>query len=1012
MALIVYSLLFLYILYLEKKSQLNWIFALGCLAMAIWSFAFAVSISADNLLEAIRWQRVAVWGYGIVYSLLLHFAIILTKNTHLLKFKPVYGLIYIPAVINLLLYSFKTPWFPYEYQLKQTPAGWVPTPSTSILDWYFYAYFSVFVLLTLVLFVRWRIHSDQVIEIKQFKVVFISLMFALLVGAVTDLIMSDVFQVLSPQIGPLLILIPLIAAMYAAIEYGMMITEKENTTPFLLQSKVKLLLQKYIAAGFGIGGLLTFLSETIFFKESIVHALAYGSVIALLGLALRIIIRSKATEDNKDNLVLLVISIAIPFVMFASIGEGGMTVWVVPFLFIIAFMHYNKGKMLVGLTVASMLSLLVTRFIVPQVWVMISQETYYLRMLLLAVGSVFAALINRLYMERLKENAEQLKDQQMIAEISSLMVSGNEENFDDKLNQVLATIGQRYGMDRAYFFAFSDDGMSMSYTHEWCNQGIVAEIHSLDNISVNTFPWWMNELKRNKVVSIPDVLTMPNEASKEQEELRRQMIKSTMAVSVFVKDQQIGYIGLDAVKAKMFWRDDIVINMQIIGNVISDAFTKNNAEKVIHQLAYYDQLTGLPSRQLFKDRLFQAMKMADRTGQKVGVALLDLDAFKVINDTLGHDNGDLLLIEVARRLEDTMRHSDTVCRFGGDEFLLLCNELKDIQDAIVIGDEVVSTFSQVFAIGQDEVNVTASMGIAIYPEDGKTADKLIKNADIAMYHAKDLGKNIFALCNDQLKDQTIYTSSLTNALFKAMENNELFMCYQPQVALTNNRITGVEALIRWRHKEIGLIAPSEFIHIAERNGYILEIGEWVIGQVFKQMQAWSELGYDAFVVAINISFIQMQNKYFVELLQQLLQRYAIDPSRIELEITESIAMNQKGDFSEKLEAIRKLGIRIAIDDFGTEYSSLGRLKDLAVDKIKIARPFIEGISKHNKDEAIIKSIIALAKNLDIQTIAEGVESDEQLGFLNQEACDYIQGFLYYKPMLAEEVTELLKIQGK
>jgi len=431
------------------------------------------------------------------------------------------------------------------------------------------------------------------------------------------------------------------------------------------------------------------------------------------------------------------------------------------------------------------------------------------------------------------------------------------------------------------------------------------------------------------------------------------------------------------------------------------------SEEEIKQLAYHDHLTGLPNLRCFNEQLNHSINMANRTEKIFSIMFLDLDSFKMINDTMGHNIGDKLLKQVAQRLVDTLRKSDVLARIGGDEFIVMLENIKDENEIKTVAEKILGCFTQPFLLNDQEVFVTTSIGIAVYPTDGNDADKLKKNADIAMYKAKQRGKNQYVFCTPGMKTKIIRAMKLTNDLYRALERNEFELYYQPQVNCNTNEIVGLEALIRWNHAELGMVYPGEFIPIAEQNGLIISIGEWVMRTACWQNKAWQEAGYSPIRIGVNLSVQQLQDANIVNQVKDILRETDLDPEYVELEITESIAMTHKR-YVETINALKDLGVKIAIDDFGTQYSSLNYLKRLSVDRIKIAMPFIQGISENSNDEAITKTIITLARSMGIDVIAEGVETINQLEFLSQENCNEIQGFYFFKPMPLNELEKLLK----
>jgi len=431
------------------------------------------------------------------------------------------------------------------------------------------------------------------------------------------------------------------------------------------------------------------------------------------------------------------------------------------------------------------------------------------------------------------------------------------------------------------------------------------------------------------------------------------------------------------------------------------------SEEKIRNIANQDHLTGLPNRRFLSEKLNNSIYSSSRVSKMLTIMFLDLDNFKMINDSMGHATGDKLLLEVSRRLINILSKNAIVARIGGDEFIILIEDIKDFDMVNMLTMKVLNSFNKAFSLNDMDVFITTSIGVAVYPRDGQDAETLIKNADIAMYKAKRKGRNQFAVCTEGMKVEVVENMKLSNDLYKAIELRELELYYQPQVNTSSNKIIGVEALLRWNHPELGMILPEKFIPIAEQTGLIISIGEWVIRTACKQNKKWHIAGLPKIPVAVNLSVRQFQDTNIIKQVQDILKETDLDPHFLELEITESIAMKEACHVVEILSAFKSMGIGISIDDFGTEYSSLNYLKLLPVDKIKIAMPFIHGIDVSNEDESITMAIIILAKNLGLRVIAEGVETETQLSFLTQRLCDEVQGFYYYRPMPANEFEKLL-----
>lgn len=446
-----------------------------------------------------------------------------------------------------------------------------------------------------------------------------------------------------------------------------------------------------------------------------------------------------------------------------------------------------------------------------------------------------------------------------------------------------------------------------------------------------------------------------------------------------------------------------------VNNQLEDEIKERIAkEEEIYQLAFSDQLTGLPNRRLFNDRLEQAIVQAIRNEKSFEVLFLDLDDFKMINDTMGHAQGDGLLKKVAERLTKVLGKSDVIARVGGDEFLILINNELNKESIEKVCQNIINAIKEPFEFPTSEIFITTCIGVSIYPQDGENAETLVKNADIAMYVAKENGKGKLAFCNEQMKKNLDEVMLLTNDLYRALAANELELYYQPQVSTYSGGIVGLEALLRWNHPKLGLIGPADFIPIAEKTGLIVVIGEWVLRTACIQTTAWQDSGFPDLSIAVNLSVNQISSHKLVMQVSNILSETGLNPKNLELEITESIFMKDINEIVDTLRELKNLEIKIAIDDFGTDYSSLSYLKQLPIDRIKIAKTFIDGIDNNISDESIISAIIVLGKNLGLDLIAEGVETEQQHQFLKTRMCDEIQGFYFYRPMPAKEIERLLK----
>lgn len=449
---------------------------------------------------------------------------------------------------------------------------------------------------------------------------------------------------------------------------------------------------------------------------------------------------------------------------------------------------------------------------------------------------------------------------------------------------------------------------------------------------------------------------------------------------------------------------------KLVGRVLSfrDVTERVRAEEKIRYQALHDLQTGLPNRMLFNDRLSLALANAHRRQGLLAVMFMDLDRFKTINDTLGHDIGDQLLQGVAKRLKDCLRESDTVARWGGDEFTLLLPEVIDVKEAANIAQRILEALKPAFNLEGHQLHITNSIGIALYPDDGEVAETLLKNADTALYRAKKQGRNNYQLYTSTMNSKASELLLLENSLHNALERGEFVVYYQPQVNINMWKITRMEALLRWQHPTLGLVSPNKFIPLAEENGLIVPIGEWVLRAACDQTKAWQDIGLQSLGVAVNLSARQFQQSNLVAMIAQVLDDTGLEPHFLELEITETAVM-QDVDFSRTiLNQLQQMGICVAMDDFGTGYSSLSYLKKFPLHTIKIDQSFIEDLALDAYDQAIATAVIALGHGLNLSIVAEGVETKEQLDCLRALQCEEMQGNFFSPPLSVENATELLR----
>ncbi|WP_392535660.1 EAL domain-containing protein [Nostoc sp. C117] len=597
---------------------------------------------------------------------------------------------------------------------------------------------------------------------------------------------------------------------------------------------------------------------------------------------------------------------------------------------------------------------------------------------------------------------------QAVAEAANYLLG--EMNYEIGLELALAVLGEAARADRAYLFqnhphtATGDIAVSLRF--EWTRSSIKPTQHHWQNQPYETsgLTRWYNLLSNGQLIS---GLTQKFPVA-EQEFLIRDGIQSLLLVPLRLENEFWGYLGLADCTFERHWSKHEESTLLTMAASIIGARQRQQVEEKIRYQALHDMLTGLPNRLLFHEMLGKTLPNATRNGETLAVIFLDLDRFKVINDTLGHTLGDKLLQNVAQRLKDSLRSGDTVARWGGDEFTILLPRTSNLEEVTQVAQRILQTLEEAFHLQGHELYISASLGIALLDGDSADAETLIQHADAALYHAKDRGRNNYQFYTASLNNQNPELLTLEKSLRYALERKEFSVYYQPRVNIATGEITGMEALLRWQHPEMGLIAPNVFIPLAEQSGLIIPIGEWVLRTACRQNKVWQDAGLAPLMIAVNLSLKQFRQPKLVETVTQILQQTGLEAHFLELEITETTAIEDLEFTRGLLQNLQQMGVHLSIDDFGTGHSSLSRLQLLPLHNLKIDKSFIEDLTHDVKVAHIIKAIVTLGRSLGLRLTAEGVEKEEELEFLRSIKCDDVQGYLFYQPLSAKVATEVLE----
>lgn len=985
------------------------IFLALCAAVMVWSFGQAVAAGAREETVSVLGLRLANLGWDVTACIILTFLMELTGSLPPVKKWRMWLPAYFPSALHLLGFSVLPFWGVNSETMRRTAFGWagVVSPHNAWVWGYFFQPLA-FLAMGIWLLIRWIGRAESRAVKKQAMI----LIAAFLITAVLS-VASDFLPVATgvsiPRISAAFMLIPMFAVTYLFHRYHFLQIQEESGG--LILTEIRTHRYIYFLISMIFAALILLIPAFSFCLPSLIPMLPIDLCLLVLLSCLVIIDRVRMSSRLRELTVAMCLSFVTSIAALWSVHTDNPTAWTFVFIFMMVSLLFNWLIVLSSVVVSAFLSQMFIWSYQPVAHMEISGFVYTVRFVALTVIAAFAVYDHRIYVRRLKENANHLVKQTLVAEISHSFVSCGKDNIEEKLRAMLECCGRFLRCDRAYLLLPDADG-KLPRSFEWLAEGIPSGIRDFEALLPQLKPMIRRQAEKRGMAILRDAVLLLPPARQVRKELLRQGIRACVTIPLKSGDEDVGFLGFHAAAPLRKWNLEDPSFLQVIAGISTDAFLKVRAEEKVNFIAYHDQLTGLPNRMLFNDRLSQAIPMAERTEKMLAVVFVDLDSFKSVNDTMGHHVGDQLLVAVAHILTGAVRSYDTVSRFGGDEFILFLNQLSDTADLTRILSKLTETLQAPFALNGQEVFITASIGAALYPQDGEDAETLVKNADTAMYRAKEQGKNRYALCSQSLKSEILEKVKLTNLLYRALEKDQLLLYYQPQVDTATHSITGCEALARWNLPGRGIVMPAEFIPLAEQTGLIQPIGAWVLKTACRQNQEWHKLGFSNLRMAVNVSTQQLQNPKFIQQVKDTLDCTALPPQYLDLEISENVASENIDNIVELLNGLKALGVTISIDDFGTKYSSISRLKNLPVDRIKMDMQFVQGIETNEKDQAISKVIITLAKNFQLKVIAEGVETKPQLDFLSQRMCDEVQGFYYYRPMPAEQVEAVLRRGGK
>ncbi len=729
------------------KTPINRIFlALAC-AMVFWCLGLAITAVAANEEISALGRRLAPLGWGTICSILLHFILRLTQKHYLLKKWWLYLLLYLPSAVSVFAYTYLPLIGLNQDRLIRNELGWLNIAKTDGWDWFYYGYYLSFISLSLLILYLWAKKSPSANIKKQVSLLILSSLAATLLGSCTD-VLPIFLGIRIPQFSPIFILFIIAAISYSVKHYGFMQPEPGNQNELILNKSAYTNVYRYIGLIFATGSLLHLAVRLLSAKGPLpLSAYLFSGFLLAITFFVFFIKKINLDDSLKEMLLAVSFSFIIPTVTLWFSYSGGATIWAFIFLLLIVCLLFNRYTLLLTVIFSSLLAQLLLWAAVPSVTLTIGGKDYLVRILLIGLAALSSSYVNKLYVQRLKDNAHQIRIQMLVSETSHDFVSANEQNFADKIQDMLKRCGSFVCSDRAFMALLDPCTQQIRHSFEWRRDGSGPQQAAFENNGSELSQLLLKYFETFPILNLGDTALMPW-AEDLKDQLSSRDIGAFLALPIKKQEAVIGFLIFTANRPLKEWQTGSFIYLDIITNIVADAIIKIEAEREINFIAYHDQLTLLPNRILLKSKLEKAIRHAETTGKMVVVVFLDLDSFKFVNDTMGHELGDRLLFEAAQLLARNIRSNDAVARFGGDEFVILLNDITSKKDAAMLAEKIINTLRSPFILNGRQFFTSASAGVALYPQDGTDCETLIKNADLAMYSAKLRGKNQYAFCSD------------------------------------------------------------------------------------------------------------------------------------------------------------------------------------------------------------------------------------------------------------------------
>ena len=1004
----------------SAKSNINRLFLVLTSSMAIWSFAYSLSHSATTEAASAFWRSFSVFGWGVFYSLLLHFILILTRNKLLLNKRSSLILLYLPAFINILLFSpfgFLTA---TQFKMVQTEFGWINTAPIDIGGIWLNLYYIIFSSTAIILLIRWwrklKPHTPLKRQVTNFV---ISILIPFFIGIATDILPDMLGPRVFPKCAIVFMIIPTITIFLALKRFGLLLERKREISLFPEVDKSideeRLRLFQMSAAVFVVGAVLYFLLGYFGMKIPLEHTIITTIVILLIGILTLLIphvIRSHAAQ----NIVFLAVcSVGILFFIIINADIGAVTIWAIYVIFFLATVILGNNLHAAIFTAWCVVVQVILWIIRPEVIVSIDTIEYLTRVVIIMLAYFTVRYMANEYTAKMKGYQRFVKEHEALEKISSSFISATNENAIEKIGEMLKLSVETLELDQAYLVDFSRDYEDATVLSAHTRVGVVESIPFRPGMKVKTaaLPVAKSLLAQKQPIACEDItIISTDEGEEERDFFASRGINSYFALPIIIDENVIGMLVVEHYKRiDINTRENQIYFLNIVANMLSDTRKNSLYEEQLYNVAYFDEDTKLANRNMLIQMLEQKIHNREES-ERIAVLDIEIDNLRMIKDTFGHRVGEQIVIKAAKIIEELLEQCCDISRAAEGEFIVILPTVEDTSYIEKCAQRLVDSFTRPILTGAgiEALFAVIHIGVSIHPDHGRDAYTLLKNADLAGFQAKSMNKKV-VFYTQQLEDHIAENTLFTNRLFQSLQNEEFSLEFQPQVSCDTGKTVGVEALLRWTIDGNKRIPPDKFIYILEQTGLIYDVGLWVLEQALQEHNRLVLKGFPPLRFSVNLSIVQFHIEDFIVDFVKIIEKSRVDPKYIELEITESLFSENPEEVITKLHKLRELGLNIALDDFGKGYSSLHRLEVIPFDRIKIDKSIIDDINVRGKKAVIAETIVSLAKTLRADITAEGVETKEQVDFLRDLACDEIQGYYFSRPLSAEALEEFLDKEG-